>query len=175
MFKLNTAEQFESFIFAAVPWHHNENRLPEQQQQSGVVKLHCSNIYHLCFAIQWHCNNIATLHTHYTSVMPRLPSNDHPLPSGLRCPAQPSPSSSHLIFQSPNVPVLTNDPSSCQALGRISKQPPAGRVSGRWRCLSWQMCRVPLLRECGMQILRQHGAGTIIVWVSLTFTIGFCF
>ena len=64
MFKLNTAEQFESFIFAAVPWHHNENRLPEQQQQSGVVKLHCSNIYHLCFAIQWHCNNIATLHTY---------------------------------------------------------------------------------------------------------------
>ena len=33
------------------------------------------------------------------------------------------------------------------------------------------MCRVPLLRECGMQILRQHGAGTIIVGVSLTFTI----
>ena len=131
MFKLNTAEQFESFIFAAVPWHHNENRLPEQQQQSGVVKLHCSNIYHLCFAIQWHCNNIATLNLHmHTSVMPRLPSNDHPLPSGLRCPAQPSPSSSHLIFQSPNLPVLTNDPSSCQALGRISKQPPAGRVLG---------------------------------------------
>ena len=40
------------------------------------------------------------------------------------------------------------------------------------------MCRVPLLRECGMQILRQHGAGTIIVGVSLTFTIhtlGFAF
>ena len=40
------------------------------------------------------------------------------------------------------------------------------------------MCRVPLLRECGMQILRQHGAGTIIVLVSLTFTIhtlGFAF